>query len=79
MDRPIEVVCYAGGLADERPEAIILDGARRPVRAVVSRWIEEGSDPRGGRRRCFGVRLDDGTPSTIYRDEALGLWFLREA
>ncbi len=78
MDRAIEVACYAGGLSDERPEAIVVDGERRRVDAVVNRWIEEGRERATGRRRCFAVRLSDGTTATIYRDEALGLWFMRE-
>lgn len=78
MDRAIEVVCYAGGIPDERPETIVVDGERRRVDAVMARWIEEGRDRAAGRRRCFAVRLSDGTGATIYRDEALDLWFMRE-
>ena len=77
MDRPIEVVCYAGGQTEERPEVIVVEGERRRVEEVIRRWIEEGRERASGRRRWFAVRLSGGSAATIYRDEALDLWFLR--
>lgn len=77
MDHPIQVVCYAGGLADERPEAIVVDGERHGVAGVVARWIEEGPERGTGCLRCFSVLLSDGFAVSIYRDDALGMWFLR--
>jgi predicted MFS family arabinose efflux permease len=65
--RPIFV---EGGRAEEWPRAIRWGGAEEPVEVLRS-WIDERAD---GRRRCFRIRLDDGSVLDIGRPEPDGVW-----
>ena len=76
VDEPVEVTCYAGGTADERPRLVHVAGRRREVARVLERWIESAWDPAGGRRRWFRVAFRDGGEAMIYQDLALDMWFL---
>lgn len=78
MDRPIEVIAYAGARGEERPRAIRLTGTAVAVSAVLDAWVETGREPGAGIRRWFRVRLEDGRALALYHDEALDGWFWRE-
>ena len=38
MDRPIEVIAYAGYRGEQEPRAVVLDGRRQPVSEIKRRW-----------------------------------------
>jgi MFS family permease len=66
----IRPVFVEGGRAEEWPRAIRWGAAEEPVEVLRS-WIDEGSD---GRRRCFRIRLGDGSVLDIGRPEPDGTW-----
>jgi len=59
-----------GGRAEEWPRAIRWGAAEEPVEVLRS-WIDERGD---GRRRCFRIRLDDGSVLDISSAEPDGPW-----
>ncbi|MDI7267548.1 MAG: hypothetical protein QME96_06110 [Myxococcota bacterium] len=62
------VECYAGSRADERPTAVVLEGARRTVEDVIDTWYGED-------HLYFRVRLVGGDCLLVRRDAA-GKWSL---
>lgn len=78
MDRPIEVIAYAGGRGEEQPRAIRVGQRTVTVSALLEAWIEAGREPEEGTRRWFRVRLEDGRTGAVYHDEALDAWFWRD-
>lgn len=61
---PAAVECYAGGKGEETPRAVVLDGRRLEVVAVLSR--ERVLDaPSGTTRQAWRCRLDDGRTVTV--------------
>ena len=78
MDRPVEVIAYAGARGEERPLAVRVDREAIRVKAVRQMWVETGLEPGEGIRRWFRVELEDARILTIYCDEALESWFYRE-
>jgi MFS family permease len=66
----IRPVFVEGGRAEEWPRAIRWGAAEEPVEVIRS-WIDERAD---GRRRCFRIRLGDGSVLDIGRPEADGAW-----
>ena len=75
LDRSVRVECYAGSRGEETPRRLLL-GAHRAELTVLNRWISEAAEG-GSRRRWFRVRLERGTTSLVYYDEALDAWFSR--
>ena len=69
-DYDIRPVFVEGGRAEEWPRAIRWGAAMEPVEVLRS-WIDERG---GGRRRCFRIRLDDGSVLDISRPEPDGVW-----
>jgi hypothetical protein len=70
----IDVISYAGGKGDERPETFILRGLRIDVIEIIDRWIEEGFMDRV-RKRYFRVKGSDGGIHRIYYNEDKEEWF----
>jgi MFS family permease len=66
----IRPVFVEGGRAEEWPRAIRWGAAEEPVEVLRS-WIDERGD---GRRRCFRIRLDDGSVLDISAPEPDGPW-----
>jgi len=56
----IQVECYSGYKADERPVAFIHEGKRWEVREVVDRWCEGGLTPDRPSIDYFKVRTKEG-------------------
>lgn len=61
-----------GGRAEEWPRAVVWGGVEEPVEVERS-WLEERD---GRRRRCFRLRLADGTVIDVSRAEPDGAWRL---
>jgi hypothetical protein len=78
VDRPIQVLAYAGARANEAPRGV-WDGERAiAITDVLWAWLEAGADPSTGQRRWFRVRLATDAVITLYYDEALEAWFTAE-
>lgn len=56
---PVQVKCYSGFRANERPLSFILSGREFSVMDIEGSWFEEDETSRE-RRACFRVRADDG-------------------
>ncbi len=78
MDRPIRVLAYAGGTANERPQGIWQGDRAVAVTDVLWAWLEAGVDPAAGQRRWYRVRLATAEELTVYYDESLDGWFTPE-
>ncbi len=66
---PIQVECYAGYTADERPVAFSLRERRIVVRDLLDRWLGEDHS-------YFKLAGDDGALYIIRQDRTLGGWEL---
>jgi hypothetical protein len=60
FEERIEVECYSGHRADERPVAFTLGGRRFEVEQVVDRWYEGGLEPGRPELRYFKIRTTEG-------------------
>lgn len=69
MLEALEVECYAGYRADERPVRFILRGRAYRVDAVEDRWYEPEAV-------YFRVRADDGNYYILRHDERADSWRL---
>jgi hypothetical protein len=70
----IEVECYAGGRADERPRRVVIRGREHRVARLLSASIEESAGSRERLHR-FRVMTEDGKVLVLLRDED-GEWYL---
>ena len=68
MER-VHVECHAGYRGSQHPVAVLLDGGRVRVAAVVRAWIE----PEG---RFFRVRLEDGRVALLRHEPEGAVWDL---
>lgn len=72
MPMLVEVECYSGYKADERPVRFRLKApgaAAHEVREILDQWY-------GPDYRCFKVLADDGHSYILRRDEGQGFWTL---
>jgi uncharacterized protein (UPF0128 family) len=67
----LEVVCYAGSKADERPVRFRLDGHEYLVEEILDQWY-------GPEKAFYKVRADDGNLYILSRQTSIpdGLWDL---
>ena len=56
FEERIDVECYSGHRADERPAAFTLGGRRFEVEEIVDRWYEGGLEPTRPELHYFKVR-----------------------
>ena len=70
----IEVECYAGSRADERPRRVVIEGRQHTVARLLSSTVEQSLATTAPLRR-FRVVTEDGLPLDIIRT-ADGEWFL---
>ena len=61
------VGCYAGSRHNEEPRWVEIEGVRRPVREVESRWREPD-------REGWRVALEDGRRLILYYFVDMDLW-----
>lgn len=73
---PIEVHCYSGYKADERPIALVFRDRRLAVVKVVKSWFEEDVEPGKGTKTFFRVKADDDRAYVIFHDQRSDEWFL---
>jgi len=70
----VEVECYSGGRADERPRSVIIGGSRHAVARLLSESIEESAEKRDRTHR-YRILTDDGLVVELVRT-ADHRWFL---
>jgi hypothetical protein len=58
-EHPVQVKCYSGFKANERPQSFVHAGRELLVMDIEGSWYEEDACTRA-RRACFRVRADDG-------------------
>jgi hypothetical protein len=75
-NRPVDVKCYSGFKANERPLSFTLSGHEFSVMDIEGSWFEEDESSRA-RKICFRVRADDGDLYLLSCDENSGEWVLR--
>ena len=63
----IEVECYSGGRADERPRRVVIDGREYLIARLLGTTIEERSDSRERVQR-FRVLTDSGSIIELVRE-----------
>jgi hypothetical protein len=57
----IQIECYSGYKANERPVAFTYRDRRWEVAEIVDRWYEGGLDPASPQVNYFKVRTTDGS------------------
>ena len=67
----VRVGCYAGSRAAEEPRWVEIDGVRRPVQEVESRWRERD-------REGWRVVLEDETRLIVYYVPNTDLWTVEQ-
>jgi len=65
----VEVGCYSGYRANERPVWFVLAGERKKVVSIVDRWY-------GVEHDYFKVSADDGKVYMLKWHRQLDLWYL---
>jgi hypothetical protein len=71
---PVEVECYAGNRADERPRRVRLEGREHRIDKLLASSIEEAVT-RSERSYRYTVLTEDGTRLELLRT-GKGEWFL---
>lgn len=73
---PIQVECYAGFKADERPRRFRVKERWLEVAEVSDRWYEKGTDPEWPAADYFKILAGDGHAYLIKHDLESDEWFL---
>jgi hypothetical protein len=58
---PVQVECYSGYKANERPMAFTFRNQRRKILEILDQWYEGGIEPEAAVVNYFKVKADDGT------------------
>lgn len=74
FEERIDVECYSGHRADERPVAFTLRDRRFEVEEVVDRWYEGGSEPGRPELRYFKVRTTENRHFLLRYDAPFDAW-----
>jgi len=74
-NHPVQVKCYSGFKANERPLSFCVCGREFSVMDIEGSWFEEDETSRE-RRACFRVRADDGDLYLLSCDENRDEWIL---
>ena len=67
----IEVQCYSGYKADEKPISFTLDGKKLMVESVIEQWRTPESE-------YFKVLSDDGKGYLLRHEEDLDVWTIEK-
>ena len=73
LDR-VEVECYSGYKADERPTTFTYRGKRREIVEIVDRWYEGSRDPQEAGLDYFKVRTRRGGEYILRRSRLFDGW-----
>ena len=73
----IEVECYSGYRANERPVAFTFQGQRWEVAAIIDRWYEGGLYPNQPALDYFKVRTTEGNLFLLRYNSLFDVWAIR--
>jgi len=73
----IQVECYSGYKASERPVAFTYQGRHREVQEIVDRWYEGGVDPGRPASDYFKVKTTDGEIFILRYLSLFDAWSIR--
>ncbi len=76
-DERIQVECYSGYKANERPVAFIYGGRRHEVAEIIDRWYEGGLDPGNPAIDYFKVKTTDGEVFILRYLSLFDAWSIR--
>lgn len=68
-EQRVQVECYSGYKAEERPLRIVFESQGLKVEEVEDRWYSPGAT-------FFRVRTEDGDRYILRRDDAQSVWSL---
>lgn len=74
-NHPVQVKCYSGFKANERPLSFTLYDREFSVMDIEGSWFEE-DESSCSRKACFRVRADDGDLYLLSYDESTEDWIL---
>jgi len=74
--KEIQVECYSGFKANERPVAFTYQGERRIIEEIVDRWYDGGLDSGRSVIDYFKVRTADGMVYLLRYQSELDEWSL---
>ena len=75
--REIQVECYSGSRANERPMAFLYQGKRFEIQEIVDRWYEGSTDTGKPVADYFKVRTADGTIYLLRYLAMFDAWSIR--
>ena len=75
--KTIQVECYSGYKADERPIAFTYQGERWEIQEIVDRWYEGGLDSSKPIIDFFKIKASDGNIYLLRYQRDLDVWSLR--
>ena len=73
----VEVECYSGFKANERPVAFTHKGLRREIEEIIDRWYEGGIDPERPATDYFKVKTTAGETFILRYLSLFDAWSLR--
>jgi hypothetical protein len=73
----IEVECYSGYRANERPLAFIFEDRRWQVEEILDRWYEGGLQPSKPALDYFKVRTTEGRVFLLRYNSLFDAWAIR--
>lgn len=76
-DEPVQVECYSGHKASERPVAFTWQGGRREVAEILDRWYEGGIEPDRPVVDYFKVKTYDGGVFILRYAAHSDIWSIR--
>ena len=74
FEESIEVECYSGHRANERPVAFTLRDRRYEISEIVDRWYEGGIEPDRRELHYFKIRTGEGQLFLLRYDVRLDAW-----
>jgi hypothetical protein len=73
----VEVECYSGYKANERPTAFTHQGRRREIAEILDRWVEGGLDPARPGTNYFKVKTAEGDVFLLRYLSLFDAWSMR--
>ena len=73
----IQVECYSGYKANERPLAFFYQGKRWDIAEIIDRWYEGGLNPSQPALNYFKVRTTDGKNFLLRYNSLFDAWAVR--
>ena len=72
----IQVECYSGYKANERPVAFIFHGRRMEISDILDRWYEGGIDPQAPVIDYFKIKTADGNVFILRYEKEADAWMV---